>query len=162
MESARQYKNVLFHEARCHCRHKNILDLFLKDLNLETFENKSFEQIFLDVRNMKRNKGSIGPLTIYDIASDVFRHNGGQINKVYIIGSGPKRAIKLLGIKKQLDRITGLHYVTCEDVVKKCNLDPTSDGDLLETYICQWQKGVLKNPTQSKPCLKSSQDIITL
>ncbi len=142
MEFVKSCKKVLFWEARCHCRHKTILDAFLKDINVDNFKNKSFEQVFLDIQKLKRPKGSIGALTLYDIASDIVRHNGGQIHKVYIIGSGPKRAIKLLDIKKQRDKITGLHFVTCEDVVSKCKLEPTSDGDLLETYICQWQKSV--------------------
>jgi hypothetical protein len=140
MESAQQYKHVLFHEARCHCRSKNNLDLFLKELDLDSFKNKSFEQIFLEIQNMKRRQG-IGPLTIYDIASDIFRHDGGEINKVYIIGDGPRRAIKLLGLAKRRDKTIGQDFVTCEEVIRACNLDPTTDGDLLETYICQWQKG---------------------
>ena len=141
MEFARSFKNELFLEARCHCRSKGNLELFLKELNLDTFKNKSFEQIFLEIQNMERPQG-IGPLTIYDIASDIFRTNGGQINKVYIIGGGPDRAIKILGLKKHRDKTIGQDFVTCEEVVKACNLDPTTDGDLLETYICQWQKGV--------------------
>jgi hypothetical protein len=142
MESAQRYKNVLFHEARCHCRHKTILNEFLNNLNLNNFKTKTFSEIFLELKNVQRRKGSIGNLTIYDIASDIVRHNGGQINKVYIVGSGPKRAVKILGIKKQLDPDTRLHFVSCEDVVRACNLEPTTDGDLLETYICQWQKTV--------------------
>jgi hypothetical protein len=142
MEFVKNCKKVLFWEARCHCRHKTILDLFLKDIDVNAFKNKSFAQVFLEIHALKRPKGSIGTLTLYDIASDIVRHNGGCIDKVYIIGSGPKRAIKLLDIKKQRDNSTGLYFVTCEDVVSKCNLEPTSDGDLLETYICQWQKGV--------------------
>ena len=142
MESALSCKKVLFWEARCHCRHKTILEAFLNNLDLNNFKNKSFEQIFLELKNIPRRKGSIGNLTLYDIASDIVRHNGGQIHKVYIIGSGPKRAIKILGINKRLDPVTRLHFVSCEDVVRACKLEPTTDGDLLETYICQWQKSV--------------------
>jgi hypothetical protein len=142
MESAQRYKNVLFHEAMCHCRHKTILNEFLNNHNLNNFKTITFSEIFLELKNVQRRKGSIGNLTIYDIASDIVRHNGGQINKVYIVGSGPKRAVKILGIKKQLDPVTRLHFVSCEDVVRACNLEPTTDGDLLENYICQWQKTV--------------------
>jgi hypothetical protein len=142
MDLAKRSKNVLFYEAKYHCRHKTVLYDFLKNLNLDSFKDKPFSQIFLELKNMNRKKGSIGNLTIYDIASDIVRHSGGQINKVYIIGSGPKRAIKLLGIKKQLDPVTRLHFVSCEDVIRACKLEHTTDGDLLETYICQWQKTV--------------------
>ena len=42
MESIISHKKVLFYEAKSHCRHKLILDLFLKQLELENFKNKSF------------------------------------------------------------------------------------------------------------------------
>ena len=108
MESIISHKKVLFYEAKSHCRHKLILDLFLKQLDLESFKNKSFEEIFLEIKKFKQEKvrkGSIGNLTIYDIASDISRYYGNIIEKVYIIGSGPKRAIKLLDIKKHFDKV---------------------------------------------------------
>ena len=143
LETIITFKKNIFYEAKSHCRHKSILDLFLKQLDLESFKNKSFEEIFIEIKKFKQEKvrkGSIGNLTIYDIASDITRYHGNIIEKVYIIGSGPKRAIKLLDIKKHFDKITHLYYVNCQDVVIKCKLEYTNDGDLLETYICQWQK----------------------
>ena len=137
MENAQECKKNIFYEAKCHCRHKTKLELFLKTINLETFKNKSFEQLFLE---LPRLKGSIGNLTIYDIASDITRVHGRIIQKVYIIGDGPKRAIKLLGLKKQKDKKIGLTYVTCKQVVNALKLEPCDDGDLLETLLCQWQK----------------------
>ena len=68
--------------------------------------------------------GSIGLLTIYDIASDIWRYYGNMIDKVYIVGSGPKRAIKLLGIKTKTNSTIKLKYVSIEDVVQKLNLEP--------------------------------------
>ena len=88
MESIISHKKVLFYEAKSHCRHKLILDLFLKQLDLESFKNKSFEEIFLEIKKFKQEKvrkGSIGNLTIYDIASDITRYHGNIIEKVYII-----------------------------------------------------------------------------
>jgi len=141
LESAVNCKSILFYEARSHCRHKSILDLFLKTIDIESFKNNSFEEIFLQIKS-KSIKGSIGNLTIYDIASDITRYHGKYINKVYIIGSGPLRAIKLSGIKKQLDSTLKLHFVSCMDVCTKFSLPPTCDGDLLETFLCQWQKNI--------------------
>ena len=144
-ESAFNCKYTLFYEARSHCRHKSILDLFLKTIDVESFKNNSFEEIFLKIQKIKNEmciKGSIGNLTIYDIASDITRYHGKYIDKVYIIGSGPVRAIKLLGIKKQSDSTLKLHYISCMDVCTKFSLPPTCDGDLLETFLCQWQKNI--------------------
>ena len=142
MEIAKDCKKVLFFEAIYHCRHKTILNNFLKKINIEKYKTFSFEDIYLDVQNLNDTYGSIGPVTIYDIASDIWRYYGNMIDKVYIVGSGPKRAIKLLGLKTTKNQIIKLNYVSINDVVKKLNLEETNDGDLLETYICIWQKYV--------------------
>ena len=144
MELAKLCKEELFFEALKHCRHKTILNNFISSINVECFKNKSFEEIFLQI-SLGKVKGSIGVLSVYDIASDIFRYHGGIINKVYIIGRGPKRAIKLLGIKKKLDTTVGLYFVEIEQVTSKLNLTGVIDGDLVETYICQWQKTIREN-----------------
>ena len=146
LKSSLDCKKVLFYEARTHCRHKTILDIFLVTLDIESFKNKTFEEVYLRIQLLQKGickKGSIGPLTVYDIAADISRYHGKMITKVSIIGSGPKRAIKLLGIKPQLDKVLKLHFVSREDVCTKLNLSPPHlDGDILETYLCQWQKNV--------------------
>ena len=124
----------------CHCRHKTILKKFLNKIDIHKYKKTSFEDIFLDVKSLNDTRGSIGSLTIYDIASDIFRYHGNMIDKVYIVGGGPKRAIKLLGLKARTNAIIGLKYVSIDDIVCKLKLDKTDDGDLLETFICNWQK----------------------
>ena len=89
---------------------------------------------------MVDTRGSIGPLSKYDIASDIFRYHGSMIDKVYIVGDGPKRAVKLLGLRTTTNPIIKLKYVSIADVVQKINLEQTNDGDLLETFLCNWQK----------------------
>lgn len=140
MDAAKSGKTILYHEAICHCRHKTILKTFLNKIDFEKYKNSSFEDIFLDVQNLNDTYGSIGAVTIYDIASDIFRHHGNLIDKVYIVGSGPKRAVKLLGLQTSVNRTIKLKYVSIDDVVNKLKLNTTKDGDLLETFICIWQK----------------------
>ncbi len=140
IDSAKIYKTKLFHEAICHCRHKTILKTFLNEIDIHKYKNTSFEDIFLDVQNLNNTHGSIGSLTIYDIASDIFRYHGNMIDKVYIVGGGPKRAVKLLELKTHINSVIGLKYVTIDDVVCKFNLNKIDDGDLLETFLCIWQK----------------------
>ena len=141
MEHAKLCKTILYYEAISHCRHKTILKNFLKTkINIEKYNRSSFENIFLDVQNLNNTYGSIGLLTIYDIASDIYRYYGNMIDKVYIVGGGPKRAVKLLGLKTITNPIIKLKYIPIPEIVKKLNLEPTTDGDLLETFICNWQK----------------------
>ena len=140
MDTSKIHKTVLYHEAMCHCRHKTILKKFLNKIDIHKYKKTSFEDIFLDVQNLNDTRGSIGSLTIYDIASDIFRYHGNMIDKVYIVGGGPKRAVKLLGLKTRTNPIIRLKYVSIDDIVCKLKLDKTDDGYLLETFICIWQK----------------------
>jgi hypothetical protein len=140
METAQYCKTILYYEALHHCRHKTVLKTFLKTIDVEKYKNSTFEHVFLDVQKLNMTRGSIGPLTLYDIASDIFRYHGGIIDKVYIVGGGPRRAVKLLGLKTSTNPIIKLKYATIDDVVEKLHLEKTNDGDLLETFMCIWQK----------------------
>ena len=140
MEFAKKCKATLYYEALSHCRHKTILKRFLCTIDIEKYKNASFEDVFLDVQNLNDTHGSIGALTMYDIASDIFRYHGNMIDKVYIVGGGPRRAIKLLGLKTKTNPVIRLKYVSIDDIVTRLHLDATNDGDLLETFLCNWQK----------------------
>ena len=140
MEHAKRCKTILYHEAISHCRHKTILKTFLKKIVIEKYKNASFENIFLDVQSLVDTRGSIGSLSKYDIASDIFRYHGNMIDKVYIVGGGPKRATKLLGLKTCTNSVIKLKYVSISEVVQKLHLEQTNDGDLLESFLCIWQK----------------------
>ncbi len=141
MDHAKRCKAILYYEAISHCRHKTKIKEFLKNkINIENYKNSSFENIFLNVQSLVDTRGSIGPLSKYDIASDIFRYHGNMIDKVYIVGDGPKRAVKLLGLRTTTNPIIKLKYVSIADVIQKLNLEQTNDGDLLETFLCNWQK----------------------
>ncbi len=139
MEAANNCKRELFFEALKHSRNKTVLKSFISTIRVENFKNKSFEEIFLEISKGKIHK-KIGDLAIYDISSDIFRSHGGIIKKVYIIGNGPKRAVRLLGLKTKVDPTIHQRFVEIGVILEKLSLPPTDDGDLLETYICQWQK----------------------
>ena len=98
-------KRYIFQEAIDHCRWKSVLRnqvltrTELQERNLDCFIGKSFDEILLYVYNICDQIEGIGMLTIYDITSAICRYNKINIEKVYIIGKGPKRAIRLLDIK---------------------------------------------------------------
>ena len=143
----------LFQEAICHCRHKKKLLHFLKDINIRTYENKTFEEIIIDINNKCVHIKGLGLLTIYDITIAICNYYKVIIDKVYIIGGGPKRAIKLLKIKTQKHIISDklkINYTNIHTIInafdennfeiKNINIRNNKNGDILETYICDWQK----------------------
>ena len=73
------------------------------------------------------------------------------IDKIYIIGRGPKRTISLLNIKTKTKNIEGivLKYVEIPEILKafqeknyeiNLQIKNSNNGDDFETYICNWQK----------------------
>ena len=106
----------LFAEALSHCRHGRRLRETITGLRVETYAGKSFEEVFGEVYTACRtpaNKYGIGKLTVYDLAAAICRHHSIRIPHVYIIGGGPKRAVKLLGLETSIQHIgdVSLHYV---------------------------------------------------
>jgi hypothetical protein len=91
-------------------------------------------------------------LSVYDITSAICRYYKIIIDKVYIIGGGPKRAILLLQLKTKKHKITDsikLNYVNINDVICAFdtnhyelseNIRNTTNGDTIETYLCKWQR----------------------
>ena len=91
-------------------------------------------------------------LTIYDITIAICNYYKVIIDKVYIIGGGPKRAIKLLKIKTQKHIISNnlkINYSNIPTIINafdennfkiKDIIRYNKNGDILETYICDWQK----------------------
>lgn len=147
--------NNMFQEAIGHCRWKKALHSVLPKINIVHYENKTFEEIIFDVYNICDNVKGVGMLAIYDITSAICRYYTKNIDKVYIVGNGPKRAVKILNIKTKKYKINDnikLNYVEINDVINaldinNCVLDETirntKNGDILETYICNWQKNVV-------------------
>ena len=145
----------IFQEAINHCRWKKALHNILKEINISSYENKTFEEIIFDIYSICENVNGIGMLTIYDITSAICRYYKINIEKVYIIGNGPKRAVKLLNIKTKIHKITTkikINYVDINDIISAFNnnsyeLDENvknnKNGDIFETYICNWQKNIM-------------------
>lgn len=142
----------VFQEAICHCRHKKKLLDFLKDINIITYENKTFEEIIIDIHNKCIHIKGLGLLTIYDTTIAICNYYKVIIDKVYIIGGGPKRAIKLLKIKTQKHKISDtlkINYTNIPTIINAFDennfeinefIRNNKNGDILETYLCEWQK----------------------
>lgn len=147
----------VFQEAVDHCRWKTILrnevltNPELGENDLQKYAGKTFDEIFVCVHNICDKVEGIGMLTVYDITAAICRSNKINIDKIYIIGKGPKRAIRLLDITPKIHKIENiqLKYVEIAEIVdafskKKYEINSqiknSSNGDEFETYICNWQK----------------------
>ncbi len=151
MKSCNRSTNI-FQEAIDHCRWKKVLHSVLNKINIVDYENKSFEEIIFEIYNICDNVKGVGMLTIYDITSAICSYYTINIDKVYIIGNGPKRALKKLNIITKTHKINDkirLHFVELIDVINAFdinnyeldeNIRNTKNGDIMETYICNWQK----------------------
>ena len=129
----------MFQEAIGHCRWKTVLrNNVLNKINISSYENKTFEEIIIEIYSICVNVKGVGLLAVYDITAALCRHYEINISKVYIIGNGPKRAVKLLNIKTKTHKINNqikIKYVDISDVDKNI-----TNGDTLESYLCNWQK----------------------
>ena len=145
--------NEIFEDAISHCRWKSSLMTILVSIDMEAYKNQSFETIFETIATMCDAVKGVGLLTAYDIVSAICFHHGVSIEKVYIIGGGPKRAVKLLNMKTKTHRIGNfrLKYVSTHEVIRaftisgyemEPDIKTEVSGDALETYICNWQKTI--------------------
>ena len=146
----------IFQEAMDHCRWKRQLDTVLlrpelHDNILQDYSGKSFEEILLTVYNICEKVKGVGMLTVYDIVAAICRFNNINIERVYIIGRGPVRAVRLLNIKLKTHKIEkiALKYIEISEIIEafdklKLEIDSqikySNNGDEFETYICNWQK----------------------
>ena len=146
----------IFQEAMDHCRWKRQLDTVLlrpelHDNILQDYSGKSFEEILLTVYNICEKVKGVGMLTVYDIVAAICRFNNINIERVYIIGRGPVRAVRLLNIKLKTHKIEkiALKYIEISEIIaafdkQKFEIDihikHSNSGDEFETYICNWQK----------------------
>tara|TARA_B100001175_G_C19041220_1_gene417392 strand:- start:25 stop:474 length:450 start_codon:yes stop_codon:yes gene_type:complete len=144
----------IFQEAIGHCRWKKNLYPVLEKINISNYKNKSFNDIFIEIYNMTENVTGVGLLSTYDIVAAICRYHNIKIDKVFIIGGGPKRAIKLLGVslsKYIMPNGVKLNYAEIVDIKNafkknKYKLDKhmkySRDGDEFESYLCNWQKSI--------------------
>ena len=144
--------NNIFEEAINHCRWKKVLHNVLKEINIVSYKNKTFDEIITDIYRICNPINGLGMLTIYDIASCICNFYNVNVYQVYIVGKGPKRAIKLLKLKTKTQIINDtikIKYVDITDVINALDVNNvvipqyirnTKNGDQLETFICNWQK----------------------
>jgi hypothetical protein len=142
----------IFQEAIDHCRWKKVVRNVLQKIDISNYKTKTFEEIISYIYSICENIRGIGLLTVYDITSAICRYYKIDIEKVYIVGNGPKRAVSLLHIKTKKHKINdkiNISYVDISDVIHAfanihCEIDETirntSNGDIVETYLCNWQK----------------------
>ena len=145
----------IFQEAIGHCRWKKNLYPVLEKINISNYKNKSFNDIFIEIYNMTENVTGVGLLSTYDIVAAICRYHNIKIDNVFIIGGGPKRAVKLLGVslnKYIMPNGIKLNYADIVDIKNsfkknKYKLDKhmkySRDGDEFESYLCNWQKSIM-------------------
>lgn len=145
----------VFQEAFSHCRWRKVFLKFLEEVdpgeNLEYYKHSNFEKILTHVYSLIENRRGLGILVAYDIAAGICKHHSIVIDKVYIVGNGPKRAVKILGLKLKNQKIGNLlvKYVEVGEVIEAFDnhgfvmdeyMRSNKDGDTLESYLCKWQR----------------------
>ena len=139
----------LFKEAIRHCRWKYAVKSVIPKIQLKQPAGTTFDKVFEMVHALTAPVEGVGLLSTYDLASAVCRYNRIPIKRVYIIGEGPQKAIKYLGLTTASQKIGSvtLKYVTVDQVKNSKlrlplppHLKNTTDGDALETFLCNWQK----------------------
>ena len=146
---------VFFSEAIRHSRNKPLLrEKLTQNINIDDYTNKTFEQIISEISISFYVYKKIGSLAFYDITSAICRYHKINIEKVYIIGGGPVRAVKLLNIEKKTHIINNkikIKYVDINDVINAFDnngydfdesIRTNTSGDILESYLCIWQKTI--------------------
>ena len=131
----------LFQEALHHSRRPTLMREFILTFNIESFATQSFEEIFLEI--WQQRPAGISKLGVYDIASKIFKYNGGNIPVIYLVGNGPIEAVERLGLtdkvkKKKIGRLT-LDYIEISEVlpfIRDKYTGSITDGDDIESFLC--------------------------
>lgn len=141
-------------EAFTHCRHTKKLKTFItNEIDIKTYKNATFETIFMSIYDLCLKVDGLGPLVVYDLTVAICRFYKINIDRVYIIGNGPKNAVKLLGLKpkKQYLRDITICYVEINEIIDAFHkhsytidskIIHSKNGDDFESYICKWQKNI--------------------
>ena len=138
----------IFDDAIKHSRQKTIMINHIETMvkpNIQGCKGRTYEEI-VDIVYKNRVKG-IGRLGVYDLSNGICRYHCIKLDKVYIEGPGPRRAIKLLGISAKTHYFNNykMKYVEISEViqaleVRGVSVPKSSNGDDYETYLCIWQK----------------------
>lgn len=148
-------ERYIFEEAYSHVRWKYKMSQLVEQINITDYQYYTFEEIIIKIYDIVKPIKGLGMLVVYDITSAICRYYNKNIEKVYIVGGGPQRAIQILGIipkKHKINKIT-LSYVDIDDIIsafdiKSLKIDEDirncKNGDIIESYICNWQKTIYK------------------
>lgn len=134
-----------FQEALHHSRRQNVMKSFLRTIDINTFHGASFDDIFWHV--WRRRPQGINKLGVYDITSKIFKHFGGTISVIYLVGNGPIDQVRKLGlddkVKRRVVKRVSLYYIEIEDVlpfIKDKYTGSLQDGDSIESFLCVMHK----------------------
>ena len=145
-----------FSSAIAHSRRKTMLKELVKDIDFAAFTQTTFGEVYAEVDTRYGSTEGIGRLTVYDIAVAVCRNNGVPIQKVYLLGNGPRRAAKKLYLTpyhtkyETVKNGKRLPYIEVDEAIDAlqvhgCKVDignesPHFVGDAVESFLCNWQK----------------------
>jgi len=146
--------HLIFHEAIAHSRKgtelKELLAREFKDLR--PYSGLSFYDIFQRVSTLC----TLGPLHVYDITAAICRCHRVHIDKIYIVGNGPKIAAGLLHLKTEEDaKDKRLRYIEIPDTIRALTnhnipVLHSTNGDEYETYLCKWQATLPRDKNNKK------------
>ena len=146
--------HLIFHEAISHSRKgtelKELLAREFKDLR--PYSGLYFYDIFQRVSTLC----TLGPLHVYDITAAICRCHRVHIDKIYIVGNGPKIAAGLLHLKTKADvKDKRLRYIEMSDTIRaltKHNIPVlhSTNGDDFESYLCKWQSTLPRDKNNKK------------
>jgi hypothetical protein len=137
--------NEFFQEAVKHSRRGSTMKEFIASIQVESYRNKTFDEIFYSL--WRSRPSEVGKLGVYDLAAKIYKHFGGVIDVVYLVGTGPMDRIIKLGLKEKVKtryvKRVGLPYILIQDVLEKVGSTYTgsrTDGDELESFLCVMHK----------------------
>ncbi len=150
--------HLIFHEAIAHSRRKTELkELLAREFkDLSPYSGQTFDDIFQRVSTLC----TLGPLHVYDITAAICRCHRIHMDKIYIVGNGPKIAAEVLHLKTKADtKHKQLRYIEISDAIQaltKYNVavPHSTNGDDFESYLCKWQSTL--------PCDKNNKKYIPI
>ena len=147
---------LIFSEALSHSRREKLLFDIINTIDIKNFKNKTFDEIYISMYELCKTKDQLGPLTTYDLTSGICKYYNISIDKVFIVGKGPKRAIEILELKSQIKKYyikkdLTLDYVNIKEVIEAFEnkyysiddiISKSNNGDTVESFLCKWQKNI--------------------
>lgn len=144
-----------FRECLYHGYHRQeikvlLIDIYTKKDSFKELNNlDSFEKVYIFVNDNYRSKPRAGPLFIYDVTTQLCRYYSIPIDKVYIVGSGPRINCNKLNLTLKYNPDISLQYVVVQELIDKLSIDYINKvfgelsndfiGDDLETILCGYK-----------------------